>query len=103
MARSVTLSFALSRLQGSREEPIEDWPYLDQEMLEPTRSRMVCMTCHWFRHHVVPNGIPMLTCQLHQGLIAHGDHLIHRCAGWTDDLRNQTGWCPEVAGVSRLP
>lgn len=28
----------------------------------------VCMTCHWFRHHAGVNRIPVLTCQLHQGL-----------------------------------
>ena len=36
---------------GFLEQPIEEWPYLDQEVLLHTRSRKVCMTCHWFRHH----------------------------------------------------
>ena len=44
-----------------------------------------------------PNCIPLLTCQLHQGLIAHGEHLTHRCQGWTDDMVRQRGWAPEVA------
>jgi len=39
----------------------------------------------------------VLTCQLHQGLIAHGEHLVSRCQGWTDDLVRQQGWAPEVA------
>jgi hypothetical protein len=34
------------------------------------------------------NCIPLLTCQLHQGLLAHGEHLTRRC---------QRGWAPEVA------
>jgi hypothetical protein len=55
------------------------------------------MTCHWFRHHAGVNCIPVLTCQLHQGLIAHGEHLVSRCKGWTDDLVRQQGWAPEVA------
>jgi hypothetical protein len=55
------------------------------------------MTCHWFRHHAGVNCIPVLTCQLHQGLIAHGEHLVSRCQGWTDDLVRQQGWAPEVA------
>jgi hypothetical protein len=63
----------------------------------PARSRKVCMTCHWFRHHAGVNCIPVLTCQLHQGLIAHGEHLTSRCQGWTDDLVRQKGWAPEVA------
>ena len=41
----------LSRLQPSRTEEIEAWPYLDEGVLLKTRSRKVCMTCHWFRHH----------------------------------------------------
>jgi hypothetical protein len=87
----------LSRLQPSRTEEIEAWPYLDEGVLLKTRSRKVCMTCHWFRHHAGVNGIPLLTCQLHQGLIAHGEHLTSRCQGWTDDMVRQRGWAPEVA------
>jgi hypothetical protein len=55
------------------------------------------MTCHWFRHHAGVNCIPVLTCQLHQGLITHGEHLTSRCQGWTDDMTRQQGWAPEVA------
>ena len=33
------------------------------------------MTCHWFPHHAGVNCIPVLTCQLHRGLIALGEHL----------------------------
>jgi len=87
----------LPRLQVSRKGEIEDWPYLDEAVLLKTRSRKVCMTCHWFRHHAGVNCIPVLTCQLHQGLIAHGEHLVSRCQGWTDDMTRQKGWAPEVA------
>ena len=69
----------------------EDWPYLEQDVLRKTRSRKVCMTCHWFRHHTGVNCIPVLTCQLHQGLIAHGEHLTSRCQGWTDDMARTSG------------
>jgi hypothetical protein len=55
------------------------------------------MTCHWFRHHAGVNCIPVLTCQLHQRLIAHGEHLTSRCQGWTDDMSRSRGWAPEVA------
>jgi hypothetical protein len=74
----------------------EGWPYLDGDVLVASRSRKVCMTCHWFRHHAGAQCIPLLTCQLHQGLIAHGDHLLSRCQGWTDDMTRQRGWAPEV-------
>jgi hypothetical protein len=77
--------------------PVEEWPYLDEGTLLKARSRKVCMTCHWFRHHAGVNCIPVLTCQLHQGLIAHGEHLVSRCQGWTDDMVRQNGWAPEVA------
>ena len=69
----------LSRLEPSRKGEIEDWPWLDQAVLRSSRSRKVCMTC-----------------QLHQGLIAHGEHLTSRCQGWTDDMVRQRGWAPEV-------
>ena len=74
----------------------EAWPYLDGEVLRSSRSRKVCMTCHWFRHHAGAQCIPLLTCQLHQGLIAQGDHLLNRCQGWTDDMTRQRGWAPEA-------
>ena len=38
-------------LNARLEIPIEEWPYLDESTLLKTRSRKVCMTCHWFRHH----------------------------------------------------
>ncbi|MFN7897785.1 MAG: galactose oxidase [Cyanobacteriota bacterium] len=87
----------LSRLQPSHDEEIEDWPYLDEVVLRKSRSRQVCMTCHLFRHLPGPNCIPLLSCHLHQGLIAHGENLTHRCSGWTEDLLRQKGWAPEVA------
>ncbi len=75
----------------------EEWPYLDEEVLVASRSRKVCMTCHWFRHHAGVNCIPVLTCQLHLGLLAQGEHLTRRCQVWTKDMLRQRGWCPEVA------
>jgi hypothetical protein len=57
-------------------------------LLVSTRGRRVCMTCHWFRHHA-GGGIPVLTCQLHRGQIAHGEHLTSRCPGWIDDRVRQ--------------
>ena len=73
------------------ELPAEEWPFLDQEVLVQARSRKVCMTCHWFQHHAGVNCIPLLACQLHQGLIAHGEHLTSRCQGWTNDMARQVG------------
>jgi hypothetical protein len=84
-------------LVAKLETPIEERHYLDEDVLLKTRSRKVCMTCHWFRHSAGVNCIPVLTCQLHQGLIAHCEHLTSRCQGWTDDLTRSRGWAPEVA------
>jgi hypothetical protein len=81
---------------GTLDQPVEEWPFLDQQVLVPSRSRKVCMTCHWFRHHSGVNCIPLLTCQLHQGQIAQGEHLVARCQGWTDDMARQRGWAPEA-------
>ncbi len=87
----------LSRLEPSRKEEIKDWPWLDKAVLRPSRSRQVCMTCHFFRHHPGPECIPLLTCHQNQGLIAHGEHLTSRCQGWTEDLHRQRGLAPEAA------
>jgi hypothetical protein len=87
----------ISRLEPARIEAIEDWPGLDHGVLHTSRSHQVCMTCHLFRHHPGPDGIPLLTCHLHQGLIAHGEHLTRSCSGWMADLRRQREWEPEVA------
>lgn len=93
------------RSRGTRPAPsspaddgcCEQLPYLDEEVLVASRSSKVCLTCHFFRHHAGVNCIPLLTCQLHQGLLAHGEHLIRRCQGWTKDMVRQRGWAPEVA------
>jgi len=87
----------VSRLEPSRIDAIEDWPWLDQEVLLTSRSHQVCMTCHFLRHHPGPDSIPLLTCHLHQGLIAHGEHLTRRCSGWMENRRRQRDWEPEVA------
>ncbi|MFO7629945.1 MAG: galactose oxidase [Prochlorococcaceae cyanobacterium] len=76
---------------AGQEASIEDWPYLDTDALAKTRSRKVCMTCHWSRHHAGANFIPLLTCQPRQGLLGQGDHLTRRCQGWSDDRTRQQG------------
>jgi hypothetical protein len=63
---------------------VEEWTYLDQQQLQPGRSRMACITCHRFRHHSGVNCIQVLSVQLHHRLLAHGQHLTHR-------------WAPELA------
>jgi hypothetical protein len=87
----------LSALQPSRSEAIEDWPWLHTAVLCSSRSHQVCMTCHFFRLHPAPNCIPLLVCHLHQGLIAHGEHLTHCCSGWSENLHRQRGWGAEAA------
>jgi uncharacterized protein (TIGR00106 family) len=71
------------------ENSVEEWPYLDEGTLLRTRSRKVCMTCHWFRHHAGVNCIPVLTCQLHQGLIAHGEHWFAKDAAFDELVRDR--------------
>ena len=38
------------------------------------------------------NCIPVLTCQLHQGLLVDGEHLTRRCQGWTEDKVRKKSW-----------
>ena len=56
----------VSRLEPCRIDAIEDWPWLDQEVLRTSRSHQVCMTCHF--------------C----------------CCSWMENLRRQRGREPEV-------
>jgi hypothetical protein len=56
----------VSRLEPCRIDAIEDWPWLDQEVLRTSRSHQVCMTCHF--------------C----------------CFSWMENLRRQRGREPEV-------
>jgi hypothetical protein len=37
----------------------EAWPYLDGNVLLASRSRKVCMTCHWFRYEIAAQCIPV--------------------------------------------
>ena len=76
---------------------LPSWPYLGPEQLLPSRSRQVCLTCHWFRHHADADSLPMLSCQWHQALICHGDHLTQRCPCWIEPRHVGGGWCPEAA------
>jgi hypothetical protein len=62
-------------LSPAHDESIEEWPWLDQVVLQISSIHQVCMTCHVFRPQPGANGIPLLTCHLHQGLIAHGEYL----------------------------
>lgn len=87
----------LSEQEPSRLEAMEDWAWLDQKQLHSSLSHQVCMTCHFFRHHPGANGIRLLTCHLHQGLIAHGEHLTRSCSYWTSDMYRQRGWAAEAA------
>jgi len=85
-------------------EPIEPPRYgLRDNRSRPTPALLLSAAAHtpfaqrFLRHQAGVNCIPLLTCQLHQGLIAHGEHLVSRCQGWTDDMVRQKGWAPEVA------
>ena len=97
MPSSRVKSLTPSSNPAAGEIPIDAWPYLDEEVLLSSRSRQVCITCHWFRHHAGVNCIPLLTCQLHECLIRHGEHLTHPCPRRTKDLAAQRGWAQAAA------
>ena len=90
-------SVPLSLLGPSRKGEVEDWPWLEQAVPRSSNSLQSLHDLPQFRHHAGVNCIPVLTCHLHQGLIAHGEHLTSRCQGWTDDMTRQRGWAPGVA------
>ena len=61
---------------------VEEWDYLDIDVLKPARSSRVCMTCQHFRFEVGTHCVTVLACPIHQGLIPPGEHLTRRCTGW---------------------
>ena len=69
-------------------------------MLQKSPSRKSCVTCHFFLQHPGTNCIPLLTCHLHQGLIAQGKNLTNLCSGRKEDLRLKRGWAPAEVEVS---
>ena len=62
--------------------PVEEWDYLDADVLKPARSSRVCMTCHYFRYEEGRHCFTLLTCPIHLGLIPQGKHLTLRCTRW---------------------
>ena len=74
----------------------EEWGHLDVDVLRPSRTGAVCLTCQHFRYEVGTHCITLLTCPIHQGLIPQGEHLSKRCAQWVPRQEVQQGWCPEV-------
>ncbi len=61
----------------------EEWDYLDIDVLRPTRSSRVCMTCQHFRYEVGRHCVTLLTTPIHQGLIPQGEHLTRKCFQWS--------------------
>jgi hypothetical protein len=74
--------------------PAHDFCVGEASSKRTSRAHHVVRHC---RNYVGVNCIPLLTCQLRQGLPAHGEHFTRRCQGWTEDMVRQRGWAPEVA------
>jgi hypothetical protein len=62
--------------------PAEEWDHLDLDVLRPSRSGAVCVTCQHFRYEVGKHCVTVLTCPNQQCLIPQGEHLTKRCARW---------------------
>jgi len=73
----------------------EEWRYLDIDVLKPSRSSSVCITCQHFRYEVGRQCVTLLTCPIHLGLIPQGEHLTKRCAQWVARRELAVGWCSE--------
>jgi hypothetical protein len=80
--------------------PSEEWESLEWNVLKPSRSSSVCITCQHFRYEVGKHCVTLLTCPIHQGLIPQGlipqgEHLTKRCSQWVARQEVAVGWCPE--------
>ena len=77
--------------------PSEEWDDLEWDVLKPSRTSAVCITCQHFRYEVGRHCITLLTCPIHQGLIPQGEYLTKRCAQWVARREVRRGWYPEAA------
>ena len=75
--------------------PSEEWEFLEWNVLKPSHSSSVCITCKHFRYEVGRHCVTLLTCPIHQGLIPQGEHLTKRCSQWMARQEVAVGWCPE--------
>ena len=74
----------------------EEWDHLEVDVLRPSRSGAVCITCQHFRYEVGRHCVTLLTCPIHQSLFPQGEHLTKWCALWVPRREVREGWCPEV-------
>ena len=74
----------------------EEWDFLQANVLKPSLSSKVCITCQHFRYEVDRHCVTLLICPIHQGLIPQGEHLTKRCSQWVARQEVRQGWCPEV-------
>jgi len=79
--------------------PAEEWDDLDVDVLSPSRSSSVCITCQHFRYEVGRHCVTLLTCPIHQGLIPQGEHLTKRCSQWV--ARQEVGQWHVSVGKNR--
>ena len=73
----------------------ENWDFIEEGLLNKTRSACVCITCQHFEHYCDKNYRTMLTCQVQQRLIPHGGHLTSRCPLWMKRIGEKISCSPE--------
>ena len=88
---------ALVSLFPAHLSPAEEWEFLEWNVLKPSRSSSVRITCQHFRYEVGRHCVTLLICPIHQGLIPQGEHLTKRCSQWVARQEVAVGWCSEVA------
>ena len=66
----------------------EEWDDLEWDVLRPSRTSAVFITCQHFRYEDGRQCVTLLTCPLHQC-----EHLTKRCAQWAPRREVREGWC----------
>ena len=84
-------------LPAKRYAKEEKWEYIEESCLTKTRSTSVCMTCHHFSHCCDRHSRTLLTCDVQQRLIPHGDHLTSRCPLWMPSQVRDDRWDSNAA------
>ncbi|WP_320674873.1 galactose oxidase [Prochlorococcus sp. MIT 1341] len=70
--------------------------YVEESAPQGSHSACISMTCQHFVFSSDRNCRPLLTFQISEHLIPHGEHLKKRCPLWSKRFAMEFGWYPEV-------
>jgi len=76
---------------------MDEWEFMEAELLRASRSGQVCITCQHFTYGTDAHCRTLLGCKLQSKQLGQGEHLTKQCRHWLTRRERQVGWCPEAA------